>query len=84
MELECPWIVKLIYMKGYVFSTFLEMMNRTRRYMDRYCSSDMKARECATDYFGATYIGRNWQDILKKVSKVPNDQHLSVRFPTYL
>lgn len=54
------------------------MMNRTRRYMERYCDSELKASQCATDVFGAQPIGRNWRDIIKKVSLAPTEIYTPV------
>lgn len=38
-------------------------MNRTRRYIPRFCPQDMDGGECAELVFGARLIGKNWREI---------------------
>uniref|UniRef100_A0A1I7YR79 MTP_lip_bd domain-containing protein n=1 Tax=Steinernema glaseri TaxID=37863 RepID=A0A1I7YR79_9BILA len=47
--------------------TDLEMMNRTRKYVLRYCPYGTLAGDCATDVFGATFIGSDWREIKKNI-----------------
>ncbi|KAH7724370.1 CRE-DSC-4 protein [Aphelenchoides avenae] len=49
-----------IHVKAY---TYLELMNRTRRYIPRFCPQDMDGGECAELVFGARLIGKNWREI---------------------
>uniref|UniRef100_A0A7E4W5X4 Vitellogenin domain-containing protein n=1 Tax=Panagrellus redivivus TaxID=6233 RepID=A0A7E4W5X4_PANRE len=49
----------------------LEMMNRTRRFIDRFCSVTLKGNECAQEVFGAKLVGKNWYDVNKNLVKLP-------------
>ncbi|KAE9556366.1 hypothetical protein FO519_000406 [Halicephalobus sp. NKZ332] len=51
-----------------------EMMNRTRRYMNRYCPKGMLGSVCAQEIFGAKYLGKNWIEINKKLSEFSPSQ----------
>ena len=43
-------------------------MNRTLRVMKRYCGSDIMADECAKTIFNATFLGKNWLEVNKKLA----------------
>ena len=45
------------------------MMNRTRRYMKRYCPKGMMGNVCAQDIFGAKYLGKNWLEVNRKLNE---------------
>ncbi|TMS39281.1 hypothetical protein L596_005830 [Steinernema carpocapsae] len=48
-------------------TTNLEMMNRTRRYVDRYCPYGTLTGDCAAQFFNATFLGSNWREIKKNI-----------------
>ncbi|KAK0399681.1 hypothetical protein QR680_003159 [Steinernema hermaphroditum] len=58
--------------KGYTMfvdaRTDLEMMNRTRKYILRHCPYGTLTGECATDIFGATFLGSDWREIKKNIN----------------
>lgn len=50
------------------------MMNRTRRYMKRYCPKGMLGSACATEIFGAKHLGRNWLDVNTKLVELSGSE----------
>lgn len=45
----------------------MQMINRTQRYIERFCPSELLAGECAEKIFGAKKLGKNWKEIRQSI-----------------